>query len=100
MKDDISNSSQQIQLHGDLGVSRLEEIKEQLLSQLLTMQQLHIAISEVTTLHLSTLQWIYAFGRAAQTEGKEVVVTTDLPAQYAQLVRASGLEKMYNRFGK
>ena len=81
-----------------MSADRLDEIKESLLAELYDQQMLDIVISDVTTLHLSTLQWIYAFGCAASSEGKEVEVTTDLPAKYDKLVKASGIKKMFNRF--
>ena len=98
MRQDIETEEKQISLSGDLSVKRLEEIKELLLSELFDSQQLRITITQVTTLHLFTLQWIYAFGCAANTEGKEVTITLDLPAKFDLLVRASGIKKMFNRF--
>lgn len=99
MRPDIKVEEKQITLSGDLSVKRLEEIKELLLSELFDSQRLRINIAQVTTLHLFTLQWIYAFGCAANTENKEVVITLDLPAKFDLLVRASGIKKMFNRFG-
>lgn len=87
-----------IRLTGDLSVNRLEEIKTQLLTELLEAQQLRIAVSEVTALHLFTLQWIYAFVCAANSEGKQVTISLDLPAKFDILVRASKIKKMFNRF--
>lgn len=88
----------QIRLEGDLSARRLEEIKEQLTAELLDLHLLHITIARVTVLDLSTLQWIYAFGCAANSEGKEVVVTLNLPNELEELVRISGVRKMFNRF--
>ena len=88
----------EIVLRGDLGIGRTEEIKEHLLAELFDQQKLLITITQVTSLHLATLQWIYAFSCAAQTEGKEVTISTDLPARFDLLVRASGIKKMFNRF--
>ena len=98
MKQRIKAKEKLISLTGNLSVDRLEEIKEQLLAELYDSPQLHITISDVTTLHLFTLQWIYAFSCAADTEGKEVTITLDLPAKFDLLVRVSGIKKMFNRF--
>ena len=98
MKQTTTIHQKHIHLTGDLGVGRLEEIKAQLLSELLEAQQLHITVSEVTSLHLFLLQWIYAFGCAASTEGKEVTISLDLPAKFDLLVRAAKIKKMFNRF--
>lgn len=88
----------QIRLEGDLSARRLEEIKEQLTAELLDLHLLHVTIARVTVLDLSTLQWIYAFGCAANSEGKEVVVTLNLSNELEELVRISGVRKMFNRF--
>ena len=98
MNQDIKIKEKQICLQGDLSVGRLENIKEQLLSELFNLQLLHITISDVNTLDLFTLQWIYAFSCAANTEGKVVIITLDLPAKFDKLVRISGIKKMFNRF--
>ncbi len=99
MRHDIKTEEKQINLSGDLSVRRLAEIKEMLLSELFDSQRLCITITQVSTLHLFTLQWIYAFGCAANSEGKEVIITLDLPAKFDLLVKASGIKKMFNRFG-
>lgn len=98
MRQDTKVLSKKIVLRGDLGVKRMEEIKANLLAELYVQQKLHITITEVSSLHLSSLQWIYAFSCAAQTEGKEVMISTNLPARFDLLVKASGLKKMFNRF--
>lgn len=87
-----------IRIEGDLSRRRLSYIKDQLTNELFNLHLLHITITEVTSLDLFTIQWIHAFGCAAATEGKEVIITMNLPSQYDALVRMSGIEKMYNRF--
>ena len=90
---------QEIHINGDLRIANLAIIKEKLLGELLTLQQLHVRIFDVHALDLSTLQWVYAFSCAASSEGKEVTIKMELPAELDQLVRASGIKRMFNRFG-
>ncbi|MGB3778404.1 MAG: STAS domain-containing protein [Tunicatimonas sp.] len=97
MQDTILEA-QEIHLKGDLRVANLADIKQQLLDELLGMQHLHVRISNVHALDLSTLQWVYAFGCAASSEGKEVTIKMELPADLEKLVRVSGIKKMFNRF--
>ncbi len=88
----------EVQINGDLRVANLASIKEQLLGELFTLQRLHVRICNVHALDLSTLQWVYAFGCAASSEGKDVTIKLELPTELDQLVRVSGIKKMFNRF--
>lgn len=90
--------SKEIHLKGDLRATNLTSIKEKLLGELFTLQRLHVRICNVHALDLSTLQWVYAFGCAASSEGKEVTIKLELPAELDRLVRVSGIKKMFNRF--
>ena len=99
MQHPVNTEIKKITLRGDLSSRHLEEIKEKLLMELHEQQQLHIDITNVTSLNLSTLQWIYAFGCAANSEGKRVSIELDLPAKFDLLVQASGIKEMFNRFG-
>lgn len=89
---------QEIHIKGDLRTTNLASIKEKLLGELFTLQRLHVRICNVHALDLSTLQWVYAFSCAASSEGKEVTIKLELPAELDQLVRVSGIKKMFNRF--
>ncbi len=91
---------QEVRLNGDLRVVHLANIKEKLLGELLTLQRLHVRICDVHALDLSTLQWVYAFGCAANSEGKEVTINMELPNHLDRLVRVSGIKKMFNRFDR
>jgi hypothetical protein len=91
---------QEIHINGDLRMANLAAIKEKLLGELLTLQRLHVRIFNVHALDLSTLQWVYAFGCAASSEGKEVTINIELPAELDRLVRMSGIKKMFNRFDR
>ena len=98
MRRRITVNEKLVSLTGDLSANRLDEIKELLLSELFEEPALHISISEVSALHLSTLQWIYAFSCAANTEGKRVIIKLDLPPKFDRLVKASGIQEKFNRF--
>ena len=87
-----------ILIEGDLSERRLKELKEWLPTKLLDSEILRIDIARVTVLDLSTLQWVYAFSCAASSEGKEVVISLNLPNELEELVRISGIRKMFNRF--
>lgn len=91
---------QEINLKGDLRVANLDHIKQQLMGKLLTLQRLRVRISHVDALDLSTLQWVYAFGCAANSEGKEVTIKMELPIELDQLVQVSGIRDMFNRFDR
>ncbi len=99
MQDTIPKA-QEIHLRGDLRVANLANIKQRLLGELLTLQRLHVRICHVHALDLSTLQWVYAFGCAASSEGKEVTINMELPADLDRLVRMSGIKKKFNRFDR
>jgi hypothetical protein len=88
----------EIKLNGDLRITNLSRIKRQLLGKLSNIQRLRVRISNVHALDLPTLQWVYAFGCAANSEGKEVIIKMELPAELDQLVRTSGIKDMFNRF--
>ncbi|MGB3850157.1 MAG: STAS domain-containing protein [Tunicatimonas sp.] len=90
----------EIKLNGDLRIANLSQIKHQLLGELSNLQRLRVRISNVHALDLSTLQWVYAFGCAANSEGKEVTIRMELPAELDQLVRTSGIKDMFNRFDR
>ena len=91
---------QEIHINGDLRMANLAAIKEKLLGELLTLRRLHVRIFNVHALDLSTLQWVYAFSCAAKSEGKEVTIKMELPAELDRLVRVSGIKKMFNRFDR
>ena len=88
----------QVVIEGDLSARRLHKLQEELPSELLSSEILHISISRVTVLDLSTLQWMYAFSCAAKSEGKKVIIKMNLPNELEELVRISGIRKMFNRF--
>ena len=91
-------NEKQIAIEGDLSRRRLKELKEWLPAELMDSEVLRINIARVTVLDLSTLQWIYAFGCAASSEGKEVIIKINLPNELEELVRISGIRKMFNCF--
>ena len=99
MQDTMPNV-QEIHLKGDLRATNLANIKQRLLGELLTLQRLHVRICHVHALDLSTLQWVYAFGCAANSEGKKVTIKMELPADLDKLVRMSGIKKKFNRFDR
>lgn len=92
-----SKKGNTLYLTGDLTIANSAYIKEELIKALNKYSLLNLEIDEVERLDLSVLQLIYAFRRAASSSGKEVNLGINLPEDMHQLVRLSGLEKMYNQ---
>jgi len=84
-------------LSGDLTIANADYIKQELMKALEKYTVIKLEIDEVERLDLSVLQLIYAFRRAALSSGKEIHVKVNLPDDVEQMVRLSGLEKMYNQ---
>jgi ABC-type transporter Mla MlaB component len=84
-------------LTGDLTIANANYIKQELMKALEKYAVIKLEIDEVERLDLSVLQLIYAFRRAALSSDKEIHVSINLPEDVEQMVRLSGLEKMYNQ---
>jgi ABC-type transporter Mla MlaB component len=92
-----SKQGNTLYVSGDLTVGNAVFIKEELIKALGKYSLIKLEIDEVERLDLSVLQLIYAFQRAALSSGKEVQIDINLPDDIHQLVRSSGLEKIYNQ---
>lgn len=92
-----SKKGNTLHVSGDLTVGNAVYIKEELIKALGKYSLINLEIDEVERLDLSVLQLIYAFQRAALSSGKEVQLGIKLPEDILQLVRSSGLEKIYNQ---
>jgi len=71
-------------------------IKEEIARLLEKHSTIRLSITEVDQLDLQVLQMIFAFQRAARTEGKEVQLDVQLPEQLQALVQQSGLMAKFN----
>ena len=92
-----SKKGNTLHVSGDLTIGNAAYIKEELIKALGKYSLINLEIDDVERLDLSVLQLIYAFQRAAISGGKEVYVGINLPDDIRQLVRLSGLEKIYNQ---
>lgn len=92
-----SKKGNTITLTGDLTIAHATHIKQELMKAMEKYSVIKLEIDKVERLDLSVLQLIYAFQRAAQSSGKEIHLAVSLPEDVEQLVRLSGLEKMYNQ---
>lgn len=92
-----SKQGNTLYVSGDLTVGNAAYLKEELIKALGKYSLINLEIDEVERLDLSVLQLIYAFQRAALSSGKEVQIGMNLPEDIQQLVRLSGLDKIYNQ---
>jgi len=91
-----AKSGNTFHLKGELTVANATYIKEEMMAALQKYTLLKLQVDEVSRLDLSVLQLIYAFQRAARSEGKQVELLISLPDEVDQQVRLSGLESMFN----
>jgi len=92
----ISKKGNTLHIKGDLTVANASLIKEEMMQAWQKYPRLNLTIDEVERLDLSVLQLILAFRLAAQSSGKQIQLGVNLPEELQQLVRQSGLEKVFN----
>nr|WKN36429.1 STAS domain-containing protein [Tunicatimonas sp. TK19036] len=74
----------------------IQILKQELLASAETHAAVHIIIRKLDALELQALQWIMAFQRAAQTEGRRVLLELELSKALQTLVDQSGLASKFN----
>lgn len=74
----------------------IEGLKCQMLTAVNYYTKVSVVVSNLNELDLPALQWIMAFQRAAQTEGKEVSLKMKLNRSIRKQVEQSGLTTMFN----
>lgn len=92
-----SKKGNTIHIQGDLTVANASFIKEEMIKAVEKYSLLKLVIDNVERLDLSVLQLIYAFQIAAVNGGKQVELGVSLPEDLEQLVRKSGLDKIFNQ---
>ena len=85
-----------ITIEESLQENDIDSLKHDLLCNAKIYQNVQIVIRKLNALALPALQWIMAFQRAAQTEGKKVILDIDLTDQLQTLVDQSGLFTKFN----
>lgn len=86
----------QVVLKGHLTSNKIDSVMKKLMNALQKTDVLLIHIHEVDMLDLPFLQMIYAFQRAAITEGKQVKINMDLPESMQKIVNLPGLCTKFN----